>query len=159
MTQHCYPGRNSSATRTTISEHSSSCLQQRRRAASSYIYTTATPPLLAHALLESLNIIASETWRRDRLQQLIRQFTDGVKSTRWKLLPSNTPIQALIIGGNERTLHVSAALSAMGIEVPAIRPPTVAPGTARLRVSLSAAHSEADVAKLVDALHAVQSEL
>jgi 8-amino-7-oxononanoate synthase len=131
-------------------------LVQRAR---TYIYTTATPPLLAHALLESLNIIASETWRRDRLQQLIRQFTDGVKSTRWKLLPSNTPIQALIIGGNERTLHVSAALSAMGIEVPAIRPPTVAPGTARLRVSLSAAHSEADVAKLVDALHAVQSEL
>ena len=129
-------------------------LVQRAR---TYIYTTATPPLLAHALLESLNIIASETWRRDRLQQLIRQFTDGVKSTRWKLLPSNTPIQALIIGGNEQTLHVSAALSAMGIEVPAIRPPTVAPGTARLRVSLSAAHSEADVAKLVDALRAVQS--
>jgi len=131
-------------------------LVQRAR---TYIYTTATPPLLAHALLESLTIIASESWRRDRLEQLIRQFTDGVKSTRWKLLPSNTPIQALIIGGNEQTLHVSAALSAMGIEVPAIRPPTVAPGTARLRVSLSAAHSEADVAKLVDALHAVQSEL
>ena len=129
-------------------------LVQRAR---TYIYTTATPPLLAHALLESLTIIASESWRRDRLEQLIRQFTDGVKSTRWKLLPSNTPIQALIIGGNEQTLHVSAALSAMGIEVPAIRPPTVAPGTARLRVSLSAAHSEADVAKLVDALRAVQS--
>ena len=127
--------------------------------ARAYIYTTATPPLLAHALLTSLDIIAREQWRRDLLARLIMQLKHGVAGLRWQLMPSDTAIQPLLIGGNEEALQVSAALAQRGVLVPAIRPPTVPPGSARLRISLSAAHTEHDVAKLVDALRAVEKEI
>ncbi len=117
-----------------------------------YIYTTAMPPLLAHALLASLDIIAAENWRREQLSRLIAQLRQGVAASRWRLMPSASPIQPLLIGGNEDALRVAAELAARGVLVPAIRPPTVPQGTARLRISLSAAHSERDVAGLVGAL-------
>lgn len=120
--------------------------------ARTYIYTTATPPLLAHALLTSLQIIAQEDWRRERLRELIAQLRDGLSVSRWKLLPSATPIQPLLVGGNDEALDLSARLAAAGMLVPAIRPPTVPQGTARLRISLSADHQAADVARLVGAL-------
>jgi 8-amino-7-oxononanoate synthase len=126
--------------------------------ARTYIFTTAAPPLLAQALLTSLGVIAGEQWRRELLAGLIEQLKHGVAGMRWQLMPSATPIQPLMIGGNEEALRVSAALAQRGVLVPAIRPPTVPPGTARLRISLSAAHTEQDVAKLIISLREVEKE-
>jgi 8-amino-7-oxononanoate synthase len=120
--------------------------------ARTYIYTTATPPLLAHALLTSLQIIADEEWRRERLRALIVQLREGLAAAPWTLMTSDTPIQPLLVGGNDEALALSATLAAAGLLVPAIRPPTVPQGTARLRISLSADHEAADVARLVEAL-------
>ena len=130
-------------------------LVQRAR---SYVYTTATPPLLAHALLESLRLIEAEQWRRDRLSQLIRLLKEGLTAHRWRLMPSDTAIQPLIIGGNEEAVAVSEQLAHRGILVPAIRPPTVPQRTARLRISLSAAHTVDDVAQLAGALDEISKE-
>jgi 8-amino-7-oxononanoate synthase len=130
-------------------------LVQRAR---TYIYTTATPPLLAHALIASIGIIAAEEWRRERLARLIDQLKQDVAGLRWPLLPSDTPIQPLMIGGNDEALRVAAALAAHGVQVPAIRPPTVPQGSARLRISLSAAHTKHDVAQLAEALREVEKE-
>ena len=123
------------------------------QAARSYIYTTASPPALASALRASLLLIKHENWRRERLQQLITQLRTGLEGLPWKLMSSFTPIQPLIVGSNTDALALSEHLRSQGILVPAIRPPTVPQGTARLRISLSAAHTEADVAQLIGALH------
>ena len=120
-----------------------------------YIYTTAPPPLLAHTLLASLEIIATEGWRREQLARLIIRLKQDVAGLRWRLLPSATAIQPLMIGANDEALRVAAALTQRGVLVPAIRPPTVPQGSARLRISLSAAHSEQDVAQLVEALRRI----
>ena len=128
-------------------------LVQRAR---SYIYTTATPPLLAHALLKSLELIAREQWRRDHLAKIIYKLKQGVAENRWKLMASDTAIQPLVIGANADAVALSEQLAQRGLLVPAIRPPTVPQGTARLRISLSAAHSEEDVGRLVAALNALQ---
>lgn len=125
--------------------------------ARSYVYTTATPPLLAEALLASVRLIETEAWRREHLAELITQLRAQFKPRRWRLMPSYTPIQPLLIGSNEETLQVSEALRERGILVPAIRPPTVPKDEARLRISLSAAHSEADVAQLAQALTELES--
>lgn len=117
-----------------------------------YIYTTAAPPLLARALLASLDVIELEGWRRERLAALIAQLKSALCPGRMRLLASDTPIQPLLIGANDAALEVGAALEDAGIWVPVIRPPTVPKGTARLRISLSAAHTEADVAALLDGL-------
>ncbi len=124
--------------------------------ARTYIYTTAPPPLLGYTLLASLRLIAAEKWRRERLAQLVNQFKRGATGLRWRLLPSDTAIQPLVIGVNQEALRVSAALAARGVLVPAIRPPSVPPGSARLRISLSAAHTHDDVEQLLTALHAVK---
>jgi len=118
----------------------------------SYIYTTASPPALAWALVKSLEVIEAESWRRQRLDALEKKLSRDLRPRRWQLAPSQTPIQPLIIGGNREAVAVSDALAREGILVPAIRPPTVPAGTARLRISLSAAHAEKDVDCLVDAL-------
>lgn len=120
--------------------------------ARTYIYTTATPPLLAQALLASLQLIEQEEWRRVRLHGLIEQLQRELATAPWRLMPSDTPIQPLLVGGNGEALALSARLAAQGLLVPAIRPPTVPQGTARLRISLSADHSAADVARLTAAL-------
>ncbi|MHB8168005.1 MAG: 8-amino-7-oxononanoate synthase, partial [Sulfuricella sp.] len=104
-------------------------LVQRAR---SYIYTTATPPLLSAALAASLRLIEGEAWRRERLRELIAGLRQGLKLRRWRLMDSTTPIQPVIIGANQETLTVSEALRERGIWVPAIRPPTVPKGEARL---------------------------
>ena len=122
--------------------------------ARSYIYTTATPPLLAQALLASLPLIAEEGWRRERLRELIVQLKRQLTGFPLPLMPSATPIQPLLVGGNDAALKLSAHLAAQGLLVPAIRPPTVPQGTARLRISLSAAHAADDVARLTAALRA-----
>ena len=120
--------------------------------ARSYIFTTGSSPLIACALLASLELIENGDARRAHLQALIRQLRDGLAGTRWRLLASPTAIQPVIIGDNHETLRVSEALYERGLWVPAIRPPTVPKGSARLRISLSAAHQPEHLARLVDAL-------
>jgi len=124
-------------------------LAQRAR---TYIFTTAGSPLIACALATSLDLIAAGDARRAHLRHLVGQLRDGLAGSRWRLLPSPTAIQPVIVGDNHATVRLAAALLERGLWVPAIRPPTVPQGTARLRVSLSAAHSAAQVAQLVDAL-------
>lgn len=123
-----------------------------------YIYTTACPPALAHALLASLDIIggAEGESRRAHLAGLVRQLRESLDFQHWKLAASTTAIQPVIIGSNDAALRASAALHEQGLWVPAIRPPTVAPGTARLRVTLSAAHGIDDVAQLAHALNRLE---
>jgi 8-amino-7-oxononanoate synthase len=95
-----------------------------------------------------------EPWRRERLGQLRRQLAEGVQRLQlpWRLMPSDTPIQPLLVGHNADAMRLMAALGDRGVWVPAIRPPTVPEGTARLRISLSAAHSPAQVDRLLAAL-------
>jgi 8-amino-7-oxononanoate synthase len=125
-----------------------------------YIYTTAAPPALAHALLASLDIIEGEegAQRRAHLNTLIALLNEKLKLTRWQRPPSHTAIQPIVIGGNDEALYVASRLHAQGLWVPAIRPPTVAPGTARLRVTLCAAHTEDEVAQLATALNELETE-
>lgn len=119
--------------------------------ARSYIYTTAAPALLAHILLTSLKLIEQDHWRREKLMQHIVQLNEGLQS-HWALMSSRTPIQPLLIGESVDAVRVSDALRTAGILVPAIRPPTVPQGTARLRISLSAAHHSDDIERLIDTL-------
>ncbi len=128
-------------------------LLQRAR---TYIFTTASPALLAHALLTSLDLIEQGDARRAHLARLIAQLSAALEGGRWRLLPSPTAIQPLIIGDNAQALRIAEALLARGLWVPAIRPPTVPAGSARLRISLSAAHTEEHVARLADALSDVE---
>jgi 8-amino-7-oxononanoate synthase len=118
----------------------------------SYIFTTAAPPALACALSKSLGIIEHGDAMRASLFARIGQLRDGLGGLPWKLLPSPTAIQPLIVGENEAALALANALWERGLWVPAIRPPTVPKGTARLRISVSAAHTEADIAQLIGAL-------
>jgi 8-amino-7-oxononanoate synthase len=121
--------------------------------ARTYVYTTAAPPLLAAGLLQSLKVMQGEGWRRTHLQALIHALRAGIDTPCWQLADSETAIQPLIIGSNEEALSVSERLLERGILVPAIRPPTVPVNTARLRISLSAAHTLQDVAQLTEALN------
>jgi 8-amino-7-oxononanoate synthase len=121
--------------------------------AHSYVYTTATPPALSVALSQSLQLIAQGDELRVHLQKLVAQLREGLSDLPWQLMPSDTAIQPLLIGDNQQTLKLSEGLRERGIWVAAIRPPTVPQGTARLRITLSAAHSEADVNRLIGALH------
>jgi 8-amino-7-oxononanoate synthase len=123
-----------------------------------YIYTTASPPALAHALLTSLDIIdgTDGAARREQLQALTSQFRQALRFQSWRCIESDTPIQPVIIGRNQDALDAAAALYAQGLWVPAIRPPTVPDGTARLRVTLSAAHAGDDVARLAAALNELE---
>ena len=129
-------------------------LVQRAR---TYIYTTAAPPLLARALLKSLELMKRDSWRRAHLRKLIAVLRTGLAGASLRLLPSDTPIQPLVVGGNVEALTLSERLAAEGLLVPAIRPPTVPQGTARLRISLSADHRSEDVERLVAALRACGS--
>jgi len=124
-------------------------LLQRAR---TYIFTTGSSPVISCALLASLDLIREGDERRRHLHRLTLRLQSGLSGTRWKLIRSPTAIQPVIIGDNHETLQVALALFERSLWVPAIRPPTVPKGTARLRVSLSAAHSEAHVQLLVEAL-------
>lgn len=127
-------------------------LLQRAR---TYIFATASPPALACAALAALELIEASDWRRDHLRHLIARLRTGLASLPWLLLPSETPVQALMVKDNQRALDLMQGLRAHGIWVPAIRPPTVPRHTARLRISLSAGHTVQQVDLLVDALRAL----
>jgi len=120
--------------------------------ARAYIYTTAAPPLLARAVRASLAIMGSDHARRRHLHALVARLRDGAKSLPWKILPSQTAIQPLVCGEAADTVALAERLAGHGLWVPAIRPPTVPAGTSRLRISLSAAHAEADVDLLLAGL-------
>lgn len=122
--------------------------------ARNYIYTTALPPAVAVATLASLRIAREEEWRRDRLRELVARFRAGAAQLGLRLLPSATPVQPVIVGESGAALALSAALESRGLLVPAIRPPTVPAGTARLRVTFSAFHEPGDVDRLLGALDA-----
>jgi 8-amino-7-oxononanoate synthase len=121
----------------------------------SYIFATAAPAMLAEALRASLRIIEREDGRRRHLERLILRLRAGLAGCRWRRADSQTPIQPLMVGENAEALALMDRLAERGLWVPAIRPPTVPEGTARLRIALSAAHSEADVDRLVQALRAL----
>lgn len=122
--------------------------------ARTYIYTTALPPAVAAATRASLQLLQNETWRREHLQRLIQQFRQGAASLGLSLMDSASPIQPLVIGSEARALTICSALEERGFWVPAIRPPTVPAGTARLRITLSAEHTAEQVSGLLDALAA-----
>lgn len=124
-----------------------------------YIFTTGSPPALAQALLVSIELIEEGEARRAHLAALIARLAARLAQERWRLLPSRTPIQPLIVGDNAVALALAAALMDEGLWVPAIRPPTVPPGSARLRISLSAAHALEEVDRLAEAINRLESRL
>ncbi len=123
-----------------------------------YIYTTSSPPAVACATLASLKLVQTEHWRREHVQQLIAQFRQGAQALGLNLMDSPTPIQPIIIGDSAQAMVMSAQLRERGILVGAIRPPTVPAGSARLRITLTAAHTAEQVQRLLDALAACQLE-
>lgn len=120
--------------------------------ARTFIYTTAQPPAIAAATLASLQLVQTESWRREHLQALIQQFRQGAAQLGLPLMASATAIQPILVGSSEKALAISRQLEERGLLVTAIRPPTVPDGTARLRVTLSAAHTTTDVEQLLTAL-------
>ena len=117
-----------------------------------YIYTTSQPPALACATLQSLELLRSEHWRREHLNALIKRFREGAQVIGLELMDSATPIQPILIGDSGRAMQLSQMLRERGLLVTAIRPPTVPAGSARLRVTLSAAHSLEQLELLLEAL-------
>jgi 8-amino-7-oxononanoate synthase len=126
-----------------------------------YIYSTATPPAIAHTLLKSLEIIESDEGakRRGQLNQLIKIWQDEMTFSEWKKVSSYTPIQPVILGSNASALMAAKLLDEAGYWIPAIRPPTVAPGSARLRITFSANHSADDLRKLIGTLKRIEQEV
>jgi 8-amino-7-oxononanoate synthase len=124
--------------------------------ARSYIYTTALPQPVAAASRKALEIAQRETWRRERVLALAARFRQGAEQTGvHAALQPLTPIQPVLLGSSEAALLAQRDLLAAGFCVVAIRPPTVPQGSARLRVTLSAAHTEAQVDELVETLSRV----
>jgi 8-amino-7-oxononanoate synthase len=120
--------------------------------ARSYVYTTALPPALAAATAAAVDIARYEPWRRDRLRTLVAHLRAGATRRGLTLLSSRTAIQPLLVGDSATALRLSRELESDGFYVPAIRPPTVPAGAARLRITLSALHTESMVERLLDAL-------
>ena len=120
--------------------------------ARSYIYTTALPPAVAAATRRALRIVREQAWRREALQARIAQFREGAARRGLAVMPSTTPIQPLVLGDEATALAASSRLAEAGYRVTAIRPPTVPAGTARLRITLSAAHTPQQVEGLLVAL-------
>ena len=117
-----------------------------------YNYTTAMPPALAAANRESLRVMVEESWRRDRLRTLIARFRHGAEQLGLPLMASETAIQPILVGDDARVMAIGRALLQEGIHVGAIRYPTVPRGSGRLRITLSAGHSETDIDRLLEAL-------
>lgn len=123
--------------------------------ARSYIYTTAMPAAIAAATLVSLQLVRAESWRRERLETLIARFRQGAAQLGLQLLDSGTPIQGIVLRGNQAVVEASEKLFAQGFLVTAIRPPTVPADAARLRVTLSASHSDEQLDRLLEALASI----
>jgi 8-amino-7-oxononanoate synthase len=120
--------------------------------ARTYIYSTALPSAIAVATLTSLKIARDEEWRRERLRELVQKFRSGAAQLGLKLLESDTPIQPILLGDAQSAVKLSKALEDLGILITAIRPPTVPADTSRLRVTLTAEHTDEDLNQLLSAL-------
>jgi 8-amino-7-oxononanoate synthase len=123
--------------------------------ARTYVFTTAMPAAIAEATRTSLKLLATDSWRREKLNLLTQRFSMGAKQLGLNLMQSNTAIQPLLIGDNYRAVDISEALLAQGFLVSAIRPPSVPKGESRLRVTFSANHQEQQVDQLLDALDSI----
>jgi len=123
-----------------------------------YIYSTATPPAIAHTLLKSLELIEGNEGvaRRNQLNKLIQIWNEEMTFSNWEKTPSSTPIQPVILGSNANALAVAKLLDEAGYWIPAIRPPTVPVGTSRLRITFSANHSVNDLRELIQALKIIE---
>ena len=117
-----------------------------------YIYTTALPPAQAAASLAAVKLARREHWRREKLRALAERLRTGARVAGFELMPSETPIQPLVVGDDAATLAMARALEEQGFWVAAIRPPTVPEGSARLRITLSALHGAEEVDALLEAL-------
>jgi 8-amino-7-oxononanoate synthase len=126
-----------------------------------YIYSTATPPAIAYALLKSLEIIESEDGQRRRKQvnHLIQIWREEMQFSYWEILNSITPIQPVILGSNGAALAAAKLLDEAGYWIPAIRPPTVPVGSARLRITFSANHSIEDLRALINTLKVIEAQV
>ena len=126
-----------------------------------YIYSTATPPAIAHTLLKSLELIEGHEGiaRRKQLNQLIQVWNEEMVYSSWNKVSSLTPIQPVILGSNANALAVAKLLDKAGYWIPAIRPPTVPVGSSRLRITFSANHSVDDLRELIKTLQAIEQEI
>ncbi len=129
------------------------------QAAKSYVYSTPAPPALSATLAASVSLIEQGDDLRAHLRSLIEYLKNNLHCKKWQLMPSETTIQPLVVGGNHEALALGEYLQTCGILVPAIRPPTVPVNTARLRISLSAAHSLDDIKALIAAIHQAETVL
>ena len=127
--------------------------------AKSYVYSTPAPPALSATLSVSVSLIEQGDDLRTHLRSLISYFKDNLQCKKWQLMPSETSVQPLVVGDNLEALALSEYLQGQGLLVPAIRPPTVPVGTARLRISLSAAHSLDDIKRLISAIQQAEQAL
>ena len=127
--------------------------------ANSYVYSTPAPPALSATLSVSVSLIEQGDDLRTHLWHLIKTLKENLSLKHWQLMPSETAIQPLVVGSNHAAVSLSEYLQKLGILVPAIRPPTVPANTARLRISLSAAHTEKDVLQLAQALNEAEKGL
>jgi 8-amino-7-oxononanoate synthase len=123
-----------------------------------YIYTTASPPALAHGLLKSLELMSDNSYRIS-LNKNIQYWKKTLRLKKWVLMPSDTAIQPIMIGRTEDALQVAQALYKKNIWVPAIRPPTVPANTARLRITFSASHTTEQIDQLIQALMEIEDGL
>jgi len=127
--------------------------------ARTYIYTTAMPPGIAEATRASLQIVRSESWRRQKLESLVQQFRKGALELGLPVIDSLTPIQPLVVGDSRQAMAMAARLRESGILVTPIRPPTVAEGSARLRITFSAQHEAVQVERLLEGLAGAIGEI
>jgi 8-amino-7-oxononanoate synthase len=124
----------------------------------SYIYTTASPPAMAHGLLKSLELMSDDSYRAS-LNKNIQHWKKTLHLNKWSLMPSDTAIQPIMIGKTEDALQVAQQLYQKNIWVPAIRPPTVPADTARLRITFSASHTTEQIDHLIQALMEIEHDL
>lgn len=123
--------------------------------ARSYIYTTALPPAVAAATRTSLRLLQTESWRREKLASLVEYWKQGAMQLQLPLMESDTAIQPLLLGSSEKAVRISRQLDEQGFLISAIRPPTVAKGQARLRITFCADHEQAHIDRLLEVLHAL----
>jgi len=131
-----------------------------------YCYTTALPPAISYATLETLKVLRDETWRREKLSYLSDKFTTAAKERKLPLISmDNTPIKSIVVGSNKMTLAIQDKLLEKGFFVSCIRPPTVPMNTTRIRISLNCMHTEEQIIELLDHLshflcsHSAESQL
>jgi 8-amino-7-oxononanoate synthase len=127
--------------------------------ARTFVYTTAMPPAQAAVTSAALRLLNSENWRREKLQSNIGFFRQQAQQRSLQLMDSPTAIQPLLIGSSERVMQVAEQLRTYGFLVGAVRPPTVAEGAARLRITLSATHDEKNITQLLDAIAEILLEI